>query len=323
MPHTFTPAPQNPIILGVSSCLLGAKTRYNGEHSKNEFVTGILGEFFEFEPVCPETGIGLATPREPVRLVGNPSRPRAIGVNDSRLDITDKLEAYGESFASNHAGKLSGFILKSRSPSCGIRVEVVGDGGRSVSAGTGIFARQIIERIPSMPVIEESCLDDEAVRKNFVEKAVAYNRWRKINIGGLTKTKLIRFHDAYNLVLLSHHQGLARKLDKLVLRLKAAPSKRFRERYFALFMDAMSRRATTSRHAKVLKRLISSINGKMNDKERAKLQGLVEKYRIGRVPLSAPVSSIKRRLRRNGDTRFDNQVYLNPWPAGRSLLRGA
>ncbi len=179
MPHTFTHPAKTPIILGVSACLLGAKTRYNGEHAKNRFVTGMLGEFIEFAPVCPETGIGLATPREPVQLVGNRARPRALGVSDSRLDITDKLDAYGKNYALSHAGELSGFILKSRSPSCGISVGVAGDDGISVSPGVGIFARRIVERFPNMPVIEESCLDDEAVRHNFIERAVAYSRWRK------------------------------------------------------------------------------------------------------------------------------------------------
>ncbi|VAX21350.1 hypothetical protein MNBD_NITROSPINAE03-1151 [hydrothermal vent metagenome] len=185
MAHDSATPQRVPVILGVSACLLGEKTRYNGEHSKNRFVTGMLGEFrklgesIEFTPVCPETGIGLATPREPVQLVGNRARPRALGVNDSRLDITDKLEKYGKNYALNHAYKLSGFILKSRSPSCGIRVGVTSYDGMSVSQGAGVFARQIIERIPEMPVIEESRLEDEAVRANFVESAVAYSRLRE------------------------------------------------------------------------------------------------------------------------------------------------
>jgi len=179
MPHTCTHYDQAPIILGVSACLLGAKTRYNGEHAKNRFVVNMMGESIEFAPVCPETGIGLSAPREPVQLVGNPSKPRAVGVDDNRLDITDKLVAYSESYASNRAENLSGFILKSRSPSCGINVGVAGNDGESISTGVGVFARRIIERFPNMPVMEESCLDDATVRENFVERAMAYSKRRK------------------------------------------------------------------------------------------------------------------------------------------------
>lgn len=186
MSRTSVPFRKESITLGVSACLLGEKTRYNGEHSRNEFVIGMLKKLFEFTPVCPETEIGLPTPREPVRLVGHPQSPRARGVNDGRLDITEKLEEYAENFVSNQAGKLCGFILKSRSPSCGLHVEVFNENGGLSSGGIGIFARKIVEHFPLLPVIEDSKLDDKTARDNFVEKVYAYNRSQEINNGGFT-----------------------------------------------------------------------------------------------------------------------------------------
>ncbi len=40
------------IKIGVSSCLLGNNVRYNGGHAHDRFITGTLGEFVEFVPVC-------------------------------------------------------------------------------------------------------------------------------------------------------------------------------------------------------------------------------------------------------------------------------
>ena len=64
------PEPEKQITLGISSCLLGHKVRYNGGHKRSSFCVNTLDRFFHFEPVCPELAIGLGIPREPIRLVG-------------------------------------------------------------------------------------------------------------------------------------------------------------------------------------------------------------------------------------------------------------
>ena len=56
------------IRLGISSCLLGEKVRFDGNHKHDSFLTGTLGQFFEWVPVCPEVAIGLGIPRPPIRL---------------------------------------------------------------------------------------------------------------------------------------------------------------------------------------------------------------------------------------------------------------
>ena len=53
---------ESPIIIGVSSCLLGNNVRYNGGHAQDRFITGTLGGYVEFVPVCPEVGCGLGVP---------------------------------------------------------------------------------------------------------------------------------------------------------------------------------------------------------------------------------------------------------------------
>src|SRR3990170_6011748 len=78
------------IRLGISSCLLGQKVRYDGNHKHDRFVTGTLGKYFEFVPVCPEVAIGLGVPRPPIRLVGDPAAPRAVGIENPKLDVTGK-----------------------------------------------------------------------------------------------------------------------------------------------------------------------------------------------------------------------------------------
>ena len=45
------------IKIGISSCLLGNEVRFDGGHKHDRYITGTLGAFFDFVPVCPEANI--------------------------------------------------------------------------------------------------------------------------------------------------------------------------------------------------------------------------------------------------------------------------
>jgi uncharacterized protein YbbK (DUF523 family) len=47
-------ATSRPIRIGISTCLLGERVRYDGGHKRDRFLTETLGKYFEFVPVCPE-----------------------------------------------------------------------------------------------------------------------------------------------------------------------------------------------------------------------------------------------------------------------------
>src|ERR1035441_5067741 len=113
---------EKPIRIGVSSCLLGEQVRFDGGHKRSDFLTGTLGRFVEFVPVCPELEIGLGVPHATVRLVRDCDHADAIRLvgNKTGLDHTDKMNAYAQrhTAALGREG-LSGYVLKKDSPSCG------------------------------------------------------------------------------------------------------------------------------------------------------------------------------------------------------------
>ena len=57
-----------PIRIGISSCLLGQKVRFDGGHKRNRYLTDVLGEWMTWVPACPELEIGLGIPRPSIRL---------------------------------------------------------------------------------------------------------------------------------------------------------------------------------------------------------------------------------------------------------------
>ena len=141
--------------IGVSACLLGAKVRFNGGHKRDRYVDNVLREHFELSPFCPEVAIGMGTPREPIRLVGARGEIRAVGTRDRSVDVTAPLRDYAGEVASRFP-RLSGFILKKGSPSCGMeRVKVYDKNGVPSPNGRGLFAAALMETRPLLPCEEE------------------------------------------------------------------------------------------------------------------------------------------------------------------------
>ena len=161
--------PHRKIPIGISSCLLGEQVRYDGGHRHNSLITTQLSRIFEFRPLCPEVAIGLGVPREPIQLVHTAQSIRVRGVHNPTLDVTGKLQAYGQQVASGHAD-ICGYIFKARSPSCGPRgVATWTEQGQEDEANeTGAYAAALISAMPGLPVIDEESLQDPGQRENFI-----------------------------------------------------------------------------------------------------------------------------------------------------------
>jgi uncharacterized protein YbbK (DUF523 family) len=107
--------------IGVSSCLLGAQVRFNGGHSRCGFLTDELDAHADWVPCCPEMAMGLGSPRETLRLT-------TAGRLVNRSGTTDHTAAVA---AVPLPAALDGYVLKSRSPTCGVRgIARYGDGGQ-------------------------------------------------------------------------------------------------------------------------------------------------------------------------------------------------
>jgi uncharacterized protein YbbK (DUF523 family) len=238
------------IRLGISACLLGQKVRYDGGHKLDRVLRDGLGRLVQYVPVCPECECGLGVPREAMRLVGNARRPRLVTIRTGR-DLTGRMERWARSRAAQlEKEDLCGFIFKSGSPSCGMeRVKLYGGRGRPPRAATGIFARIFMERFPLLPVEDEGRLHDPALRKRFIERAVALKRWREAQAAERTRAALARFHAAHKQFFLSRSPRVLHEADRLVAEAKKlAPSALWR-RYGELLMAALKNPAAAGKHS--------------------------------------------------------------------------
>src|SRR5437879_8523101 len=84
-----------PVRVGISQCLLGDNVRYDGGHKRDSVLIEALGQHVEWAPVCPEVEVGLGTPREPIRLVGDLNAPRLVTINTG-VDNTDAMTRFAQ-----------------------------------------------------------------------------------------------------------------------------------------------------------------------------------------------------------------------------------
>jgi uncharacterized protein YbbK (DUF523 family) len=170
--------------VGISRCLLGDEVRHDGGHKLEAALVSELTPHVDWVPVCPEVEAGMGVPRDPIHLVleasgvrAGPTHVRLVGVN-SHEDWTERMVSWGRARLRELAAmRLSGYVLKSRSPSCGMRDVALHAHHAETSptlSGRGLFAAALIEAMPDLPVEDEERLRDPEVRRAFLERVLAF-----------------------------------------------------------------------------------------------------------------------------------------------------
>jgi uncharacterized protein YbbK (DUF523 family) len=193
---------QKPII-GVSQCLGFVAFRFNGLGVSSEVVDR-LQPHAEFITVCPEVAIGLGTPREAVRVVKTGAQFQLLQLNTNR-DCTQEMRQFADSFL-GALGEVDGFILKGRSPSCGISdVKFYPGTGKVASLGkcAGFFGGSVKEKFPHLPVEDEGRLTNFRIRENFLTQIFTLARFKTVKASHSIK-ELVNFQTENKLLVIVH-----------------------------------------------------------------------------------------------------------------------
>lgn len=308
-------SPKTLIRVGVSSCLLGRKVRFDGGHKHDRYLTDILGAYFKFVPVCPELEIDMGVPREAVRLEGYPEAPRMVG-NKSGREWTERMNNYArDRVQRSDIMDLSGYILKKSSPSCGMeRVKVYVKPGTVVKTGIGLYARALLEAHPHLPIEEEGRLNDDRLRDNFIVRVFAYHRLQQLFRGRFNRGAVVAFHAAHKYLLLAHSPTHYKQLGQLVADVKKYSPSEFRDRYTVLFMEGLSVLSTSKKNVNVLQHILGFLKAHLTADEKRDILGVIEDYHRELVPLIVPITLLKHYLNKFNVEYIKDQVYLNPHP---------
>ncbi len=312
-------AEKKKIPLGISSCLLGERVRFDGGHKQNRYIMDTLGQYFSFQQFCPEVEIGMGVPRQTIRLVTSEAGVEAVGVKDQTLNVTEKLRDIAEAQRGWHQ-HIFGYILKKDSPSCGMERVRLYRNDQPQRIGVGLYAEVLMKNFPHLPVEEEGRLGDALLRENFVQRVFIYHRWHEMVENGLNWSGLTDFHARHKLILMSHDQDRARALGRELSNAHRQPVEEYAESYLAELMQILKIVATRQNHVNVLEHIRGYLKRDLDRDDKRELSDSIEKYRLGLLPLIVPITLLRHHFRKNPSDYIERSYSMQPHPDELMLL---
>ena len=307
------------INLGISSCLVGEKVRFDSGHKRNSFIMNVLASHFNLMPFCPEMEIGLGTPREAIRLVNVEDDIRCVGTRTKSLDVTDKLTSCANQQKHWHKD-LCGYILKKDSPSCGMERVKLYKGEIPERTGVGLYAAQLMKNFPHLPVEEEGRLGDAIIRENFIQRVFVYARWKVLCRENLSWKSITDFHANHKYIYMSHNPKMAKELGKWLAGNNKIHIETLKESYLEMMMKLLKIKASRKNHVNTLQHIQGYLKTKIDANDKEELNEVVEQYRLGLLPLIVPITLLRHHFRKFPHHYIESSFYMRPHPSELMLL---
>lgn len=299
--------------LVVSRCLGFAACRWNGVTIPSEIIN-ILKSHCHFETVCPEVEIGLGVPRDPIRII-NPQGKRILFQPSTGRDISQEMDDFSHKFLSN-IDQVDGFILKSKSPSCGIKdVKIYPRAEKSPVAarGQGFFGEMVLKKFPDKVVEDEARLTNFRIRDHFLITLFLLSRFRKLE-NSFSVHQLVIFHSNHKLILMAYSQKGLKRMGQIVAQQKKMKIPDLIRQYKYELLKAIAKIPRFTSHINVLMHTFGYISKQITSREKHFFLDILEDYRHNHIPLSVPVGILKSWLIRFNEKYLMDQFYFEPYP---------
>jgi uncharacterized protein YbgA (DUF1722 family)/uncharacterized protein YbbK (DUF523 family) len=303
-----------PTIL-VSRCIEFDHCRYNGLTISSDVVRALM-PYVEFVPVCPEVEIGLGIPRDPIR-VASIGGVRRLVQPSTGADVTAAMNRFTASFLES-LRVVDGFILKSRSPSCGIKDVKVFSGVEkqaAVDRGAGFFGGAVLSRFPGHPAEDEGRLLNFRIREHFLTSLFALARFRAAKEVRAMRN-LVDYHARSKLLLMSYSQKEMRILGRIVANPEKRETSEVFEEYEVHLRAAFAKAPRYTSNVNVAMHALGYFKAGLSHPEKEHFLASLEKYRAGKIPLSAVLAIMNSWLARFGDEYLRQQIFFEPYPEG-------
>ncbi|UCD05624.1 MAG: DUF1722 domain-containing protein [candidate division WOR-3 bacterium] len=297
----------------VSKCLGFAYCRWNGLTINDPFVDR-LTEHVDYKPICPEVEIELGVPRDPVRIVQAKNKMRLMQPATEK-DHTDRMTAFCSTYV-NDLSDVDGFILKSRSPSCGIKEVKIYPGmqkGSALGKGSGFFATAVMEKFPMLPIEDEGRLRNFTIREHFLRRLFTITRFRMIRKSERMKD-IVQFQADNKFLLMAYNQKEFRIMGRIVANHERKPVSQVFQEYEDHLYRALAKAPRYTSYINVMMHALGYFSDRLNKEEKAFFIDLMDKYRKGRSPLISDIDVLMAWGVRFGEKYLLDQTFFRPYP---------
>jgi uncharacterized protein YbgA (DUF1722 family) len=233
------------------------------------------------------------------------------------LDLTSRMRRFSARFH-DALGPVDGFLLKGKSPSCGIgRTKIhAPHGDRVLRRGHGLFAESVLRRHPHLAVEDEAGLLDFAARDRFLTRVFASARLRAVR----SSAALLRFHEAHEGLLLGHDRAGTRALGRIAAEARGRGFRDSRRRYGERLARLLAKAARGAPRARAFEHAFGILAPRLSAAERRRFAGLLARYRASRAPVGAVSAWLRSWAERLGEARVAGQALLEPYPSALASL---
>ena len=297
----------------VSKCITFEPVRWDAQMIASDIVER-LKPYVSYIPVCPEVEIGLGVPRDPVRIVLVNGESRLLQPSTG-LDFTDKMKSFAETFLKS-LKEVDGFILKSGSPSSGfknVKIYPKIEKSSSIARGPGFFGKAVLDRFPNLAIEDERRLLNPRIKEHFLTRLFTFASFKRIKQSE-TMRELVRFHSENKYLLTAYNQRELRVLGRIVANREKKPVNELLDSYEAHLYNAFKHSPSVGANANVLMKTMGYFSHQLSKDEKSFFLDSLEKYKAGRLPLSASLSVLKAWIIRFKEKYLMIQTFLEPYP---------
>lgn len=302
-----------PVVV-VSKCLGFDSCRYNGDIIDAPFVDK-LKPWVTYRPVCPEVEIGLGVPRKPIRIVSEKGAATLYQPATGK-DLTGTMQSFVDVFLDSLT-EVDGFLLKTRSPSCGVgdvKIHAGFEEGARTFRGSGFLGGAVLEKFQGLAVEDEGRIRNFTIREHFLTRIFVFARFREVKKSGSMRS-LVDFHSLQKLLLMGYNQSQMRLLGKIVANHEKADWETVTNRYEEHLKRALANPPRFTAMINVLLHAFGGFSEVLTKEEKAFFLELIEEYRDERIPLSALLQVLRAWSIRYRNDYLLGQTFLQPYPA--------
>ena len=295
-----------------SKCIEFAPCRYNGLMVKSSIVEK-LKDYAEFFPVCPEVGIGLEIPRDPIRVVDSGDKLELFQPKTGKI-FTNEMNKFSESFLES-INDIDGFILKNKSPSCGItaiNIYTSFKNSRPRKDGIGLFAANVMEKYPNIPVEDEGRLRNLFIRENFLTNIFTHAKFRNVESGDFND--IIKFHTQNKLLLMSRSPVNLNKMGHILSNNKKQSLDNIKVAYRKLLFKTLAEIPKVSLNVNVLMHAMGYFSKYLKHDEKSLFLITLNEYKKECIPLLVCLNMLKMWIIHYEQEYLAQQTFFEPYP---------
>lgn len=295
-------------LVGSSACLLGETVRYDGKHKASQACLGPLNKAFSWQRFCPEVGAGMGVPRPPISLLERDNF--VVARIESTGEYCDSaLTEYAHSHHSDLA-RLSGFVLRTRSPSCGRRsVAILNDETQATHFGDGIFSAYLQKHFPHLPTVEDVDLFDERVQHLFIIRVLAHQSLKQV----LAQPQLGAwqvFHANHKYLLMAFDEAGYRQVGKRLAQTNTDNLLANLADYEQWVFAALAKLPEENQHLNALQHMQGYFKSQREGHAYAAVREAVESFAKGEASLMTTLMTIAEAAEREDIRYLRRQCYL-------------